>query len=83
MEYEVRLFHSDGSLSVIMAVQASDDIQARLRVAPLLSGNISNATIRCGDVLIDALYDVHAIPPANVNPAGQPCRPTSVPPKVA
>jgi hypothetical protein len=82
MEYEARLFHSDGSLSVIMAVQAPDDIQARLRVAPLLSGNVSNATIWRDDVLIDALYGVHAFPSANEN-HDQSGGSTSVPPKVA
>ena len=56
VEYEVRLFKSDGTLAVLVKVPASRDAEACIEASHLINGNIASATVWLDRKLIRTLY---------------------------
>jgi hypothetical protein len=57
-EYEIRLHHADGSLSVVMMVTAIGDADAKAQATKMLEDGLANAHIWRDGRLVDSIYRI-------------------------
>lgn len=58
-DYEIRLHHADGSLSILMLTAAASDSEAKRRARAMLSHGLTNAHIWRDGELVDSVYALH------------------------
>ena len=58
LDYEIRLHHADGTLSIVMMVSAIGDADAGAQATKMLEDGLASAHIWRDGTLIDTLYRV-------------------------
>ncbi len=55
-DYEIRLHHADGTLSLVMITAAVSDADAKAQAALMLKDGLANAHIWRDGTLVDSIY---------------------------